>query len=226
MVCCQATQQPYLFSSLLSIFYIYSMSAIYGKYNFFNGAVTSEELCVMESKLNHWNADDAGQWYHKAFGMGHLMLYNTPESLHEKLPLHKSENGLYITADARIDKIAPRFPMADICLVEYCLYMPNYLKYEGELSRTAYRKALSLGNYLPPEVLERNDKRVSMGPYRQPVTDEALVKAKQEQARARADELFKNLEGNAYIKPKALKARKINLVIFRWLEKDTLNKHV
>jgi hypothetical protein len=131
----------------------------------------------------------------------------------------KTRFGLYF-------RLEPRFPMAGIRLVQYCLSMPNYLKYEGELCRTAYRKALSLGNYLPPEVLERNDKKGGMGPYRQPIADEALVKAKQEQARARTDELFKNLEGNAYIKPKALKARKMNLVIFRWLEKDPLNKHV
>lgn len=120
----------------------------------------------------------------------------------------------------------PRFPMADIRLVQYYLSMPNYLKYEGTLYRTAYRKALALGNYLPAEILERDDKRGGMAPYRQPLTDEALIKAKQERAKAMTDELFKNLEGNAYIKPKALKARSMNLTIFRWLEKDALNQAV
>jgi hypothetical protein len=65
-----------------------------------------------------------------------------------------------------------------------------------------------------------------MTPYRQPVTDEALIKTKQERAKAMTDELFKNLEGNAYIKPKALKERRMNLTIFRWLENDALDKRV
>src|SRR5690606_10935661 len=34
---------------------------------------------------------------------GHLMLYNTPESFYEKLPLYHEAKGLTITADARID---------------------------------------------------------------------------------------------------------------------------
>jgi asparagine synthase (glutamine-hydrolysing) len=108
------------------------MSAIYGKYNFFNGAVTSEELCVMESKLNHWNGDNAGQWHHKAIGMGHLMLYNTPELLHEKLPLYKSESGLCITADARIDNREEIYAALDLCdadMADSTLILLLYEKY-------------------------------------------------------------------------------------------------
>ena len=63
--------------------------------------LTSVEL--MTTKLNHWNADKIGHWTKKSLGFGHLMLYNTPESLTESLPFVTSHNKLCITADARID---------------------------------------------------------------------------------------------------------------------------
>ena len=113
----------------------------------------------------------------------------------------------------------PRFPMADIRLVQYYLSMPNHIKYEGELYRTAYRKAL--GKYMPKEVLERDDKRGGMAPYKEPIIDEAEIKARQERGKAITEEMFKTLEGNPYIKPSALKERRMNLTIFRWLEKHT-----
>jgi asparagine synthase (glutamine-hydrolysing) len=76
------------------------MSVIYGKISF-NSVLTEEEFALMQYKLNHWYADDSGLWTDQNAGLGHLMLYNTPESLHEKLPLEN--NQLVITADARID---------------------------------------------------------------------------------------------------------------------------
>jgi asparagine synthase (glutamine-hydrolysing) len=79
------------------------MSSIYGKINFNQQQVTTGELSIMESVLNHWDADDKGQWHNAHTGLGHLMIYDTPESLHEKLPLHNSISGLTIVADARID---------------------------------------------------------------------------------------------------------------------------
>jgi asparagine synthase (glutamine-hydrolysing) len=123
----------------------------------------------------------------------------------------ETRNGMYFGFE-------PRFPMADIRLVQYYLSMPNYIKYEGQLYRTAYRKAV--GKYLPKEILERDDKRGGMTPYREPITDEAVIKAKQERSKALVDEMFKTLEGNPFIKPAALKEKRMNLTIFRWLEKQ------
>ena len=57
----------------------------------------------MNSRLNYWNADKIGQWVDKPVALGHLMLYNTPESLSETLPYFDAETRLCITADARID---------------------------------------------------------------------------------------------------------------------------
>jgi asparagine synthase (glutamine-hydrolysing) len=82
------------------------MSVIYGKC-YFNkqqdAKVIRNELSLMQNSLNHWNADDIGEWSNGTVGLGQLMLYNTPESLHEKLPLHNAITRLTITADARID---------------------------------------------------------------------------------------------------------------------------
>lgn len=79
------------------------MSSIFGKINFSDTGSIKEALSSMKGVLNHWNADDSNIWIKGKIGLGHLMLYNTPESLFEKLPLHDSTNDLTITADARID---------------------------------------------------------------------------------------------------------------------------
>jgi asparagine synthase (glutamine-hydrolysing) len=57
----------------------------------------------MLQQLNYWNADYTDKITHNNIGFGHLMLYNTPESKHEKLPFHEKNTGLTIAADARID---------------------------------------------------------------------------------------------------------------------------
>ncbi|CAN5489899.1 lasso peptide isopeptide bond-forming cyclase [soil metagenome] len=79
------------------------MSAIYGKLNFNEEQQSLHSLVLMQAALNHWQADDKGTWLNGAVGLGHLMLYNTPESLNEKLPFLKNDSKLAITADARID---------------------------------------------------------------------------------------------------------------------------
>ncbi len=57
---------------------------------------------IMES-LNHWDADRKEQVLDGSVSLGHLMLYNTPESKYERFPYRDSETGWIITADARID---------------------------------------------------------------------------------------------------------------------------
>jgi asparagine synthase (glutamine-hydrolysing) len=81
------------------------MSSIFGKCNFDSQPVTAGELKLMQDELNHWKADDVNTWVRETAGLGHLMLYNTPESLNEKLPLHDIVSQLTITADARIDNV-------------------------------------------------------------------------------------------------------------------------
>ena len=78
------------------------MSAIFGLCYTDNKPVT-EELDLMTTQLNHWVADVKNTWCAGNNGMGHLMLFNTPESVNEKLPFTDTERQLTITADARID---------------------------------------------------------------------------------------------------------------------------
>lgn len=93
------------------------MSVIYGLLNFNSKVIDNSDLLSMEKVLNHWDADDKGQWLNKHACLGHLMLYNTPESLNEILPLYHAESKLTITADARIDNRSQLLDLLDIPLV-------------------------------------------------------------------------------------------------------------
>lgn len=53
--------------------------------------------------LSHRGPDGSITWCDGPVGLGHQMLWTTPESLHETLPFHDEKSGLVITADARID---------------------------------------------------------------------------------------------------------------------------
>lgn len=112
----------------------------------------------------------------------------------------------------------PRYPMADIRLTQYYLSMPNYLKYEGELNRTAYRKALK--DFLPKEVLERDNKFGGMAPYRKPVTDETIIKQKREEHTKAMDALFENLKGNSFLKQPIERKGGFDITLLRWLEQN------
>ncbi len=90
------------------------MSSIFGIIQFNQKPLEAETLQKMQQTLNHWNADDTGVWQKGSVGLGHLMLWNTPESLHEKLPLHHTESGCTITADARIDNREELFTKLNI----------------------------------------------------------------------------------------------------------------
>jgi asparagine synthase (glutamine-hydrolysing) len=79
------------------------MSVIFGKCHFNNKPISNNDMAVMQTRLNHWGADNKGVWIDKSIGFGHLMLYNTIQSLAEILPYRHQAAGLTITADARID---------------------------------------------------------------------------------------------------------------------------
>jgi asparagine synthase (glutamine-hydrolysing) len=61
------------------------------------------DLGRMVEILAHRGPDGAEIWREGPVGLGHRMLWTTPESLHEKLPLVNRIGDLVITADARID---------------------------------------------------------------------------------------------------------------------------
>lgn len=79
------------------------MSGIMGIHYLGDRAVDREDLGMMVETLAHRGPDGADIWIDGAIGFGHRMLWTTPESLLEKLPLANSTGDLIITSDARID---------------------------------------------------------------------------------------------------------------------------
>lgn len=84
------------------------MSGIAVIYRLDEGSVEPEDLHRMLDKTSHRGPDGTNIMCKEgvpSVGLGHCMLWTTPESLCEKLPLFKSSSkgSLAITADARID---------------------------------------------------------------------------------------------------------------------------
>ena len=79
------------------------MSAIVGLYRRNGQPADRADLERMTETLAHRGPDAAGLWNSGPVGMGHRMLWTTPESLHERLPLANRSGDVVITADARID---------------------------------------------------------------------------------------------------------------------------
>lgn len=92
------------------------MSSICGVFNR-NGKPAQPELIVtMTSVLDHFDADKTGTWRNLdvTVSLGHVMLFNTPESLNETLPYHHQPSRLTVTADARIDNRDDLYSLLDI----------------------------------------------------------------------------------------------------------------
>ncbi len=79
------------------------MSGIVGIHYLDERPVEGENLTKMVDILAHRGPDGADIWVDGCVGLGHRMLWTTPESLIEKLPLVSQRGDLVITADARID---------------------------------------------------------------------------------------------------------------------------
>jgi asparagine synthase (glutamine-hydrolysing) len=77
------------------------MSAIAGIFYLDRQPVERDHLSKMLDTLAHRGSDGANIWCENNVGLVHRMLWTTPESLLETLPLEK--DNLVITADARID---------------------------------------------------------------------------------------------------------------------------
>lgn len=79
------------------------MSAITGIYFLDGRPLDPADLKRMIKSVAHRGPDGSGLWFRGLVGLGHRMLWTTPESLREKLPLINQTGNLVITADARID---------------------------------------------------------------------------------------------------------------------------
>ncbi|MDF5716549.1 MAG: lasso peptide isopeptide bond-forming cyclase [Rhizonema sp. NSF051] len=79
------------------------MSGIMGIYYLDDCSVDHEDLGLMVEVLTHRGPDGGNIWVDKSIGFGHRMLWTTPESLLENLPLSDQAGNLVMTCDARID---------------------------------------------------------------------------------------------------------------------------
>ena len=87
------------------------MSGISGIYFRDGRPLADADLQGQIRTLAHRGPDGRGTWASGSVGFGHQMLWTTPESLTESLPLHDAGRGLSITADARLDNRDELFPV-------------------------------------------------------------------------------------------------------------------
>jgi asparagine synthase (glutamine-hydrolysing) len=79
------------------------MSGIFGVHYINGHPVEGKDLEKMADILAHRGPDGTDIWVEDSTGLGHRMLWTTPESLLEKLPFINETSDLVITSDARID---------------------------------------------------------------------------------------------------------------------------
>lgn len=79
------------------------MSGIVGIYYLNGQIVERQQIENMVDTIAHRGLDGSDIWCLDSIGLGHRMLWTTPESLLEKLPLTNSNRDLTITCDCRID---------------------------------------------------------------------------------------------------------------------------
>ncbi|MEN9518189.1 MAG: hypothetical protein RLZZ381_777, partial [Cyanobacteriota bacterium] len=76
------------------------MSGVFGVYYFDGQSAKPEVLQQMSDTLAHRGSDGADIWYQDNVGLGHRLLWTTPESLLEEQPLIDKHHNLVLTADA------------------------------------------------------------------------------------------------------------------------------
>jgi asparagine synthase (glutamine-hydrolysing) len=91
------------------------MSAIVGIYYLNDQPTNPANLGQMVDILAHRGPDGAKIWSEGAIGLGHRMLWTTPESLLETLPLINQRGDCVITADARIDNREELIAALNLC---------------------------------------------------------------------------------------------------------------
>ena len=89
----------------------------------------------MQTAIHYWGPDGSSTWCQGSIGLGHLMLHNTAESLHESLPICCATTGTVLTASARLDNRSDLFnalkvpPSEQALLSDSELILKAYLKW-------------------------------------------------------------------------------------------------
>lgn len=79
------------------------MSCIYGLFARKGNPDLRSILREQQDKLSTFAPDGDGQAVVGPFGLGHLLVHNTPDSLHDRQPYHAAPHDLYIVGDLRLD---------------------------------------------------------------------------------------------------------------------------
>ena len=79
------------------------MSGICGIVRLDAKSVQKDEIQSMLDGMENRGKDAENIWIENSVGLGHKMLWTTPESLHEKQPLISEDANLVLVSDARID---------------------------------------------------------------------------------------------------------------------------
>lgn len=77
------------------------MSGFFGILNRNSKLIDKKIVDTMQNAMSYWKPDEKNIYVDSSIAMGHTMLWNTPESKYEHLPLYKDTTIL--TMDARID---------------------------------------------------------------------------------------------------------------------------
>ena len=110
------------------------MSGIVGIYYPDRQPIQPKKLQVMLDILAHRGSDAVNIWYRGNVGFGQRMLWTTPESLLEKLPLQDKARQLTITADARIDNREELISLLDL------KHLPAEKITDSQIILAAYQK--------------------------------------------------------------------------------------
>ncbi|HEX8674869.1 MAG TPA: hypothetical protein VF710_23415, partial [Longimicrobium sp.] len=79
------------------------MSAIFGFAHIDGEPAAEEALAAMDAALAGWGPDGGGTWREGPCSLGQRLLYNTPESLRERMPRTSRDGKTVLVAAARLD---------------------------------------------------------------------------------------------------------------------------
>jgi asparagine synthase (glutamine-hydrolysing) len=109
------------------------VSGIFGLVHLDHSPVREEDLGAMRSAMQEWGRDGGGMWRADSAGLGGLITFDTPEALHEKMPL-QSSHGFVLVAEARLDNRDELYASLEIPAADRAA-LPD-----GELLLLAYEK--------------------------------------------------------------------------------------
>ncbi len=90
------------------------MSGIVGLFNLVGEPIAPAVLTHMLQAIQHRGPDGSRGWCDGVVGLGHQLMYTTPESLYEQLPLRNRRGDLVLTAQARVDNRAELIAALDL----------------------------------------------------------------------------------------------------------------